>query len=691
MLHASILFACTVIEQTEMWATRSGVVAGEISWGDELYDDLLGTTVATATTTDDISSSTNTTPIAALAAFWKAVVDVIDANRDDEFHSARRWTSSAMMVNENLRQERRPQVHFIAFPYNDELYDYKRFSTLLAAVEFSKDLCVYLGRHMTLTLFHPQFKNSPHLFSPERHSPFPTAGLQFGDRDASAQLLNGGGVRPSAANGAPKRQRGNGKTSTTATKSTMITPSIFPRKPLKDGGEDDDDDDDGDAVVDAIANRRLRDMADTKSSLEVLFNSAAASGKNDNINSLSDYDSPVSLQDEEEQDEILKQEWQMRQTTETTPSTVASASSSPVPKVITDEEARKLALSFAQERQRRRRDLPKARVVNMVEEWVERQRAQEKDTPNPAIRYMDTIFAPRHQSPTSKEQQQEELCTVSNHKMGEKIYADIWATISDLYAAGQRADEEIGDTRPRQFVESMNDKPGEPAPSSSSSASSSPAEAASSIDSTARFNLYQWMNTLSGHGKGSSSSSSPGPTSKASPAVGGSAVRRNSRSSPVIVKSRLFITTKYLAYNAQSFKRFAITINAALKRLTDGRMFLEVFHPEYVGNQGYSKLLSGRNSCYSSAFSLVTVLILSFRFYLDHSLRRSPFPMIMICYHVQPRRQRLAQDDGNIEREKVGESLISNDVMTSSSIMERSAAATLGGVEPVIDDEKDDD
>jgi hypothetical protein len=607
--HSGIIhvFFMAVIDQTEMWATRSGVVAGEISWGDELYDDLLGTTVATTSTGGVGDGDSASTPIAALAAFWKAVVDVIDANRDDEFHSARRWTSSAMMVNENLRQERRPQVHFIAFPYHDELYDYKRFSTLLAAVEFSKDLCVYLGRHMTLTLFHPQFKNAPHLFSPERHSPFPTAGLQFGDRDASAQLLNGGGVRPSAASGAPKRQRGNGKSSTsTSSKSTIITPSIFPRKPLKAGENDDDDDDDGDAVVDAIANRRLRDMDDAKSSLEVLFNSAAASGKNDNISPLSDYDSPVLLQDDEEQDNILKQEWQMRQTKEAQRSSLRdNLDKKSPPVVITDEEARKLAWSFRQERQRRRRDLPKERVVNMVEEWVERQRQQEnaefpQSKPNPAIRYMDTIFSPRHSQKTKSDEsmdcseQTEELCTVSNHKMGEKIYADIWATIRDLYEAGLRADKEEAAKQTSGFVETINDN--NPVESPASSLSSSPSSAVE--ESTTRFNLYQWMNTLSGHGKAGSSiaSSSTGPTGQASPVGSASAVRR---SSPIIVMSRLFITTKYLAYNAQSFKRFAITINAALKRLTDGRMFLEVFHPEYVGNQGYSKFLGQANKVHA--------------------------------------------------------------------------------------------
>jgi hypothetical protein len=73
---------------------------------------------------------------------------------------------------------------------------------------------------------------------------------------------------------------------------------------------------------------------------------------------------------------------------------------------------------------------------------------------------------------------------------------------------------------------------------------------------------------------------------------------------PPTIMSAMFITTKFRAYNAEGFKRFAITVNAALKRLTSEKMFLEVFHPEYCGKKGY-----------------------------DNKRRRSPFPMLQICYN----------------------------------------------------------
>lgn len=73
------------------------------------------------------------------------------------------------------------------------------------------------------------------------------------------------------------------------------------------------------------------------------------------------------------------------------------------------------------------------------------------------------------------------------------------------------------------------------------------------------------------------------------------------------VVSSLFIARTYSSYNASEFKRFAITVNAALKHLTEGKMFLELFHPEYVASRAGAQ----------------------------HSNRRSPYPMIQICYRTR--------------------------------------------------------
>jgi hypothetical protein len=99
-------------------------------------------------------------------------------------------------------------------------------------------------------------------------------------------------------------------------------------------------------------------------------------------------------------------------------------------------------------------------------------------------------------------------------------------------------------------------------------------------------------------------------------------IDKNGSSSPRTRGSILFISTKFCAFNAQSFKRFAISIHLSLQRSLQMsveekskkgntvqpklNVYLEVFHPEYIGStKGY-----------------------------NHSLRRSPFPMILICYEV---------------------------------------------------------
>jgi len=68
------------------------------------------------------------------------------------------------------------------------------------------------------------------------------------------------------------------------------------------------------------------------------------------------------------------------------------------------------------------------------------------------------------------------------------------------------------------------------------------------------------------------------------------------------IVSGMIILTNFNIYQADAFKKFAISINAALSYITKKQMFLEVFHPEFVGHTGSS----------------------------DH-LRRSPYPMLQVC------------------------------------------------------------
>jgi len=408
-----------IIEQMNLWAEKSGVVGNY--FGDELYESVIGMAVCRSTTL-----------VGCMAQFWKSVVDVIHEH-SDEFNPVDRWT---------IKKTDGSQLFMMTFPDCQNLYDYKMMSTLLSSVEFSKEQCLHLGKRFTLTLFHPKYKNSPNMMSPERHSPFPTSGLHFkGDEDDEIERM------------------------------------LERTKPRKGYVTNDRNANPNDDSIPNLKDRRVH--------LEIMFNSAAASSPNDTL---------------------------------TPPSPVSRNMSQRFPKDV---------------------------VVDMSQLWMDANRftPNSRDV-NKALQFADTL---------------DDRWVISDSKVGEEVYYEMWSTISDLYDMGVDADNtpmdetlEAGGASRKKFNQR-------------------------------KFNHMEWMQSLS----------QPTPT-------------REESSKPVEVISTMFVTTKFCRFNAQMFKRFAITVNAALRRLTGGKMFIEVFHPEYVGNNGYNS-----------------------------ELRRSPFPMIQICYDVQ--------------------------------------------------------
>jgi hypothetical protein len=468
-------------------------------FGDELYRDLTGVSVARPSREQEASL------VHSLAAFWKAVATVIDLHTDRAVWPPR-WlpapraensTGTVVYTAKNGTTTAQDRVHMIVWPDAPDLYDYDSFTTLLTSVEFSKDLCVHLGRHFTVTAFHPHFKNSPNLLTPERHSPFPTAGLQMGS-SAFLELET------------PANNNNNNNSPAQAFVVVPKKPDQGHILPLPDAKHEDEE-------IAALADARIRNLDQTRAHYEVLFNSAAAPARDSTP-------SPSSA----------------------TPVVVPGDSG------LSAEE--QLALTFRQERQRRTGTLPSAKVQEVICQWMDQQRYADsaRRHVNPALEFMDAIDG----------------YTVCTEKMGEKVYAEIWQTILDIYEKGQQADAE--EATAKAFAPVKGEK-----------------EEVTPQARNPHFKTSVWLDSLS---------------------TGGEEVLSDEETldeAPVKVVSSLFIATKFHTYNAQVFKRFAITINAALKRITDGRMFLEVFHPEYVGNKGYS-----------------------------HELRRSPFPMIQICYLV---------------------------------------------------------
>lgn len=149
---ASALSRKEIRKQLKTWSQQSGAV-GQM-WGDELYNRLLGTKVCPYA---DVEGC--------LAYYWSTVVQLI---REDD--------------------QQKDGVYLISYPYSKALYTYDTFALFHSALDLGRDLCHHLGSDFALTIFHPKYKNAPALFSPERHSPFPTAGLDFSPKRKQPDL-----------------------------------------------------------------------------------------------------------------------------------------------------------------------------------------------------------------------------------------------------------------------------------------------------------------------------------------------------------------------------------------------------------------------------------------------------------------------------------------------------------------------
>jgi len=136
-----------VKKTTKRWAQRTGVIGSYQG----LYQNSLGMSVCRSNTTID-----------ALAKVWQVIATLSKQNEQ----------------RLNPRSGDGDSVYLITFPDCKDLYTYQNLCVLAKAIEMTKnDDCRLLP--FTLGLFHPNYKGSPRMFSPERHSPFPSIGIEF--------------------------------------------------------------------------------------------------------------------------------------------------------------------------------------------------------------------------------------------------------------------------------------------------------------------------------------------------------------------------------------------------------------------------------------------------------------------------------------------------------------------------------
>eukprot|EP00815_Leptocylindrus_aporus_P006365 CAMPEP_0116060466 /NCGR_PEP_ID=MMETSP0322-20121206/6438_1 /TAXON_ID=163516 /ORGANISM="Leptocylindrus danicus var. apora, Strain B651" /LENGTH=414 /DNA_ID=CAMNT_0003545103 /DNA_START=376 /DNA_END=1616 /DNA_ORIENTATION=- len=110
-----------------------------------------------------------------MAYLWNDVSEII---RECTYRHSGEWKISSVRRNGDVR---RGTLVLIAFPFCEELKDYKQFAMFHAALDFSQSCTRYFGRTFRSTHFHPVFKKSdPMPRYRSRRSPVPTIGFSIG-------------------------------------------------------------------------------------------------------------------------------------------------------------------------------------------------------------------------------------------------------------------------------------------------------------------------------------------------------------------------------------------------------------------------------------------------------------------------------------------------------------------------------
>jgi hypothetical protein len=158
-----------VEEETLRWAVDTNIVwAGEDFDDDEDDDDIVATKDRSRHSKYDsikdlrVASSCETL-VDSLAFVWSVLADALQQREGD---------STA--------------VQLIVFPRTKPLWNYDTMVNMLVAIQICKPF-LPPQVHLQLDLFHPKYKHSPRMWSPEMHAPFPTLGISLQDKTKKAK------------------------------------------------------------------------------------------------------------------------------------------------------------------------------------------------------------------------------------------------------------------------------------------------------------------------------------------------------------------------------------------------------------------------------------------------------------------------------------------------------------------------
>lgn len=159
-----------VEEETLRWVVNTDIVwtgDDDESSSDSNQHDVQGsidrrrvTTIRYDSINDLLVASSCDSTAQSLAFLWDKIAEALE---------------DATSATPNVSSSRN-SVKLIVFPKLESLWDYDTMVTMLEAIQITRPLLPN-NFELGLDLFHPNFKHSPRMWSPQWHSPFPTVGI----------------------------------------------------------------------------------------------------------------------------------------------------------------------------------------------------------------------------------------------------------------------------------------------------------------------------------------------------------------------------------------------------------------------------------------------------------------------------------------------------------------------------------
>ncbi len=166
---AAVLTVEQIEDETLQWALDCNVL-----WaGDEEDEEAVGG--------NDRTRGTN--PKKTMTSKYSSISDLIVARECKNTIDALAflWNLMAKLLN----NQELNTVYMVVFPNAPTMWNYEIMVTALQALTISTPLLPSRMQHLQLDLFHPNYKYSPRMWSPEMHSPFPTLALSIKDQPSS--------------------------------------------------------------------------------------------------------------------------------------------------------------------------------------------------------------------------------------------------------------------------------------------------------------------------------------------------------------------------------------------------------------------------------------------------------------------------------------------------------------------------